>query len=223
MSDSSQPKPSTDSKQVLAEYLRENDWTKELNYKIWVTKGARFCASHRYEKISEASTRSITFLSAYLIIIGLAPVFVPSIANTIPTSVLGLSSVGISILVLAYSLLESSRKYGLKAHLYHDCAIQLSKLYDSLRQTKELDEDSTKRAAALRQITQDYERTLERFENHAPIDYDVFKSQKPDYFRLSRFDRWRIGVRRYYHSAFRYHVLIVLPPLTIIILALIIR
>ncbi|SKB02087.1 hypothetical protein SAMN02745166_03538 [Prosthecobacter debontii] len=208
----------TDSKQVLASYLQENDWSKELNYKLWVTKGSRFCAAQRLEKISDASTTAITFLTAYLIIIGLVPVFMPSVNEKVPPSLLGLSSVGISILVLAYSLLESSRRYALRSYLYHDCAIQVGKLYDALRQAKELEEDSTKRASAIRQITQDYERTLDRYENHTPIDYDIFKTQKPDYFKLSFRERWGTYLRAYYQTTFKYHLLIVLPPITVVAL-----
>ena len=202
------------SKTVLAGYLRDNDWEKELNYKLWVTKGARFCAAERYNKIDDASTKALTFLSAYLIIIGLIPTFLPSVSSKVPPPLLGVSTVGISILLLVYSLIESSRKYALRAHRYHDCALRVGRLYDALRQAKELEAVRTKDAEISR-ITKKYERTLQLFENHSPIDYDLFQTQKPDYFNLTWKKRIAIKFAVYYHTTFQYHLLIVVPPVAV--------
>jgi hypothetical protein len=206
-----------DSKATLASYLHENDWEKELNYKMWVTKGARFCASHRLNSINDASTKALTFLSAYLIIIGLVPTFLPTVNDKVPPELIGLSTVGISILVLVYSLIESSRRYSLRAHLYHDCALRIGRLYDALRQAKTVQSGDAK-AEEIKRITSDYERTLDLFENHSPIDYAIFQTQKPDYFKLSRRKSFFIRVNAYYHATFRYHLLILLPPTVVAIL-----
>jgi hypothetical protein len=53
------------------------------------------------------------------------------------------------------------------------------------------------------------------FENHDDIDYAVAQSQKPEYFKLSRFDRWWITMRAYFASNLHYHLLIVLPPVVV--------
>lgn len=205
------------SKEALAGYLRDNDWEKELNYKLWVTKGARFCAAQRLNAINDASTKALTFLTAYLIIIGLVPTFIPTVSQKVPSPILGISTVGISILVLVYSLIESSRRYALRAHLYHDCALRIGRLYDALRQAKSIEPKDAK-IVELHRLTGEYERTLEMFENHTPIDYDIFQTQKPDYFKLP----WRkvlaIRVGAYYHTTFRYHLLIVLPPAAVALL-----
>ena len=208
-----------ESKATLAGYLRDNDWEKELNYKLWVTKGARFCAAKRLLEMDDASTKSLTFLSAYLIIIGLFPVYFPSLNEKLPSQLLGLSTVGISILVLVYSLIESTRKYALKSRLYHDCALKIGRLYDALRQAKGIDSERTK-DSELERITKKYERTLAVCENHEPIDFDLFQTQKPEYFKLSRFKTFVIKARSYYHSSFRYHAMIIIPPLLILILSL---
>lgn len=211
------PEPIDTSKEALAGYLRDNDWEKELNYKLWVTKGARFCAAQRYDTLNDASTKALTFLSAYLIIIGLVPTFIPAVNEKMPPSLLGVSIVGISILVLVYSLIESSRQYGLRAHLYHDCALKIGRLYDALRQAKGIEPQEAK-AAALQRITKKYERTLEHFENHSPIDYAIFQTQKPDYFKLSEQQTRSIRLSAYYQTSFRYHLIIVLPPVFVALL-----
>ncbi len=211
------PEPADTSKEALAGYLRDNDWEKELNYKLWVTKGARFCAAQRYGAVSDASTKALTFLSAYLIIIGLVPTFTPSVSQKVPSPLLGISTVGISILVLVYSLIESSRRYSLRAHLYHDCALRIGRLYDALRQAKSIEPKEAKEEE-LRRITKKYERTLEHFENHAPVDYAIFQTQKPDYFNLSWHRTLYIRLNAYYHTGFWYHLLIVLPPVIMALL-----
>ncbi len=53
----------------------DKDFSVELNFKLWSTKGARFVASHRMKIINRLSSYSIGFLSAYLIILGLLSVF----------------------------------------------------------------------------------------------------------------------------------------------------
>lgn len=211
------PEPIDNSKETLAGYLQDNDWEKELNYKLWVTKGARFCAAQRLNAVNDASTKALTLLSAYLIIIGLMPTFVPTVNYKIPSSILGISTVGISILVLAYSLIESSRRYALRAHLYHDCALRIGRLYDALRRAKNLESRDIKENE-LQRITKKYERTLELFENHLPIDYAIFQTQKPDYFKPPWHKTLAIRSNAYYNTTFRYHLLIVLPPLIIALL-----
>ncbi|MBE2286821.1 MAG: hypothetical protein IAE77_25410 [Prosthecobacter sp.] len=47
-----------------------------MNYKLWITKGARFNAAIRCEEKDHAATWTNALLSCYLIIIGLIP-FVP--------------------------------------------------------------------------------------------------------------------------------------------------
>lgn len=214
--------PADTSKKALADYLRDNDWEKELNYKLWVTKGARFCAAQRYGAVSDASTKALTFLSAYLIIIGLVPTFIPAVSQKVPPPLLGISTVGISILVLVYNLIESSRRYSLRSHLYHDCALRIGRLYDALRQAKSI-ESSQDRERVIQRITKKYERTIEHFENHAPVDYAVFQTQKPDCFNLSRLRTYCIRLNAYYHTGFRYHLLIVLPPVFVVLLYIFLR
>lgn len=61
---------SNELKTTSGQMYLDKDFSVELNYKFWTTKGARFIASHRLKTINKLSSYSIGFLSAYLIILG---------------------------------------------------------------------------------------------------------------------------------------------------------
>ena len=205
-------------KPTLPPYLQNNDWEEELNFKLWVTKGARFCADKRLLRLHTLSSLATSFLSAYLIIVSLLPLYVPSVSAKMPSNALPLLTTGISILLLVYTLIESSKDYKLRAHFFHQCALKVSRLYNELRRLKE-EEDKGRKKEALRSISERYDEVLELYENHEPIDYDIFQTQKPEYFHLSRPHVWWRHVRYYAVVQFRYHLVIVLPPALIAYIA----
>ena len=49
-------------KKCIPEYLKDNNFEVELNYKLWVTKGARFKASERCEAKYQSFRASIRLL-----------------------------------------------------------------------------------------------------------------------------------------------------------------
>lgn len=55
-------------KKYIPEYLKDNNFEVELNYKLWVTKGARFKASERCEELDARYNRIVGWVSSYLII-----------------------------------------------------------------------------------------------------------------------------------------------------------
>ena len=60
-------------KKKIPPYLKDNDFLIELNYKLWVTKGARFKASERCEELDRRSARLVGWLSAYMIMFSVLP------------------------------------------------------------------------------------------------------------------------------------------------------
>lgn len=204
-------------KPTLPPYLQNNDWEEELNFKLWVTKGARFCADKRLLRLHTLSALATSFLSAYLIIVSLLPLYVPSVSDNLPNNALPLLTTGISILLLVYTLIESSKDFKLRAHQFHQCALKISKLYNELRQLK--GEEASAKKAGMRSISTRYDEVLEIYENHDAIDYDIFQTQKPEYFHLSRLQVWSRHLRYYGVVQFRYHLVIVIPPALIAYLA----
>ena len=206
-------------KPTLPPYLQNNNWEEELNFKIWVTKGARFCADKRLLRLHTLSASATSFLSAYLIIVSLMPLYLPSVFGKLPNNALPLLITGISILLLVYTIIESSKDFKLRAYKYHECALKISRLYNELRQLK-TELDAEKKKTGLGEISVRYDDIIGHFENHDPIDYDIFQTQKPEYFYLSRLQIcWR-HIRYYAQVQFGYHLVIVVPPALVAFLVL---
>ncbi|GAB2612123.1 hypothetical protein GCM10026987_07210 [Belliella aquatica] len=124
------------------DYL-DKTYLEELNYKIWSTKGARFHASQRLLKISQLSNLCTSLFSVYLIALGLLSVYNVYNSTFISTNTLAYSTTCLSILLLVFTQTENSKDYNKKANEFHKCALELSKLYNSLRIFKTLNENLT--------------------------------------------------------------------------------
>lgn len=170
-------------------YLTKNSWEHELNYKLWITKGARFAAARRCESMDSSGLWATTILSAYLIIVGLIPYIPHPMFKGVSPELLGFGTTALSIILMAVTLLISVRQYPLQAKSFHECSLEIGVLYDRLRQAKEIANEDEKRAQ-IASVTRDYEKILPNYANHLPIDRDMFETQKPGYFKLSW---WRIS------------------------------
>lgn len=211
---SAKMKQTPDSPSQIPSYLQHNSWEQELNFKLWVTKGARFCADKRLKAEYHLSRLSLNFLSAYLIVIGILPVFLTALDFSPSIIYVSLVTTTVSVILLAFGLIESSKCHELRAYHFHACGIKIARLYDRLRQAKEIGDSDTKRRE-LAEITREYEFVLDSYENHDPLDYDSFKIQKPDYFELSPKDI-RLIKRKYYRNVkLVYHFILFAPPFVV--------
>ncbi len=194
------------------QYL-DKDFSVELNFKLWTTKGARFAACDRLKTLNKLSSYSIGMLSAYLVIIGLLSVFRLKLSLQISNDELAFASTGLSILILVFSQLESANEYRLKAEKYHDCALEISELYNKLRyiKTSNLSSEEINRQAY--DLSVDYSIALKKYENHKPIDYRVFQTTKAEYFQMKWIEKRKILSQRYIETKLLYHFLIVAPLL----------
>ena len=193
----------------------DKDFSVELNFKFWTTKGARFVASHRLKSINKLSSYSLGFLSAYLIILGLLSVFEIGPELLISTKHFALISTSLSILILVFSQLEGSNDYRLRAEKFHDCALEISELYNKLRylKTSSMEQDEINKLSG--DLSVEYSSVLKKYENHIYIDFLMFQTIKNDYFKLNWLNIRIIKLRYYWSTQFLYHVLIILPPILI--------
>jgi len=198
-------------------YLNK-DFSVELNYKFWTTKGARFTASSRLNKINKLSSYSIGFLSGYMIIIGLLSVFKLNNDQLISSDQLGFITTGLSILILVFSQLESANDYALKADKYHNCALEIGELYNKLRYLKTNLKNEEEINSLAQELSIEYGNLLKKYENHEPIDFEYFKTSKNDYFKLSKFKVFEIHCEYYLRTKFLYHFLIIAPAIIIFFL-----
>ncbi|WP_412560826.1 SLATT domain-containing protein [Winogradskyella sp. MIT101101] len=196
------------------QYL-DKDFSVELNFKFWTTKGARFVASHRLKSINKLSSYSLGFLSAYLIILGLLSVFEIGPELLISTKHFALISTSLSILILVFSQLEGSNDYRLRAEKFHDCALEISELYNKLRylKTSSMKQDEINKLSE--DLSNEYSNVLKKYENHKYIDFLMFQTTKNDYFKLNWLNIGIIKLRYYWSTQFLYHILIVIPPILI--------
>lgn len=202
-------------KDTLPRYLKENSWIKELNHKLWITKGARFEANNRLKQKAFLSNIAISFISSYLIIINLVPLFFANLSMSI--EIVGFFTTALSILLLVFSQIESSNEYKLNAHHYHSCALEISNLYNDLRIVKEIENDDEKEKK-LNEITEQYKEVLKRYDNHEPIDTNMFKSQKLDYYELNSMFSFLTKLKFYFLVKFKYHFIIFSPPILFFII-----
>ena len=201
------------------QHYLDKDFSTELNYKFWTTKGARFLASHRLKTINKLSLYSLGFLSAYLIILGLLSIFEVGNGLLYTTKYLSLISISISILILIFSQLEGSNDYRLRAEKFHDCALEISELYNKLRciKTSSIDQENINKLSE--DLSIKYSDILKKYENHKYIDFLMFQTTKKGYFKLNPTNIIIIKLRYYFSTQLLYHILIILPPILIYWLA----
>ena len=164
-------------KELLPQYLRDNNFTIELNYKLWVTKGSRFKAAERCERQNDRYTKIIAFVSAYMIIINvinLCKIPILTIGDNYITTI----TIGFSLILLVASQFLYASNYAVQAKDYHYCALEISNIYDKLRISKKQEDID------IQNLTELYEKTLSKYKNHLPIDYEIFKTTKSEYFRM---------------------------------------
>jgi len=202
----------------------EKSFLEELNYKIWSTKGARFKADKRLKTKAKLSTITLAIISAYLIIASLISVY--NLRNGNDGNIINYAITALSILLLVVSQFENSQEYKLNARVFHDCGLELSKLYNELRFFKTLNKNpsdfETKRFSE--SLSERYQAVLKNYQNHSPIDYDIFQISNLDYFdKISDSEIKKIK-RRYNWGVYGWYVtMIILTPIIIIGIEIIIN
>ncbi|MEN8187590.1 MAG: SLATT domain-containing protein [Bacteroidota bacterium] len=208
---------SKNEKRTSKDYL-DKTFLEELNYKIWSTKGARFNANKRLINISRLSNLSTSMLSIYLIAVGLLSVYNIYSSNVINENLIAYSITCLSIVLLIFVQIENAKQFDLRAKEFHNCGLELSVLYNKLRIFKTLKTNPTKynRQIFATETSEEYQRILERYENHNSIDHQIFKTTNPDYHELEWYYVLMIKIGYYFRTAFIYHLLIIIPPVIII-------
>lgn len=196
-------------KSKIAPYLQK-DFGVELNYKLWTTKGARFIASERNKVLDNLSSMTVGYLSAYLIIINLVNIYDLPYLSKLTSNELGFTITAISVLILIFSQFENAKKFAIKSANFHQCSLDIGELYSELRMIKTF--NTVKNAdGKIKLISEKYDIILNKNENHSPIDFHLFKTTKPPYFGLNKFDVFWINIRAYITIKFKYHLMIYGP------------
>lgn len=203
------------------EHLKK-DFSAELNYKLWVTKGARFYAAKRLQKKNSLSIYTIGFLSSYIIIINLFT-FLPNLSlYHFAPEVLTIITISLSILVLVFSQIEALNSYSLKAEKIHSCAKEIGKLYNEWRYYKTCAKDSANINDKILDIKDRYEIILDKYDNHEDVDTHLFKANHNDYFEFPKSYVRKAYFDYYLKVYFTYHFLIFSPIIAILVYVMIV-
>jgi hypothetical protein len=73
--------------------------------------------------------------------------------------------------------------------------------------------DKEEKRKKLIMISEEYSNILHRYENHSPIDFDMFKASKPEYHKLGKIDTYKILIQYFIRVKFQYYLLIGLLPI----------
>lgn len=199
-------------KSLLPAYLQNNDFTVELNYKLWVTKGSRFKAAERCKIQNDRYTKIIAYVSVYMIIINVINICkIPRL--TIDDNYVTTITIGFSIILLVASQFIYAENYSVQAYQFHSCALDISKIYNQLRIAKTQEETN------INDLTVQYESILSRCENHTEIDYNIFKTTKPTYFNLNTWDVVRIKIAFFVKCNLLYYFSMIGVPALYVLLA----
>nr|WP_200985060.1 SLATT domain-containing protein [Rhizobium rhizogenes]QCL09292.1 hypothetical protein pC5.7b_425 [Rhizobium rhizogenes] len=137
------------------------------------TKGVRFNASKRIEESEMKTTRNTAYASVAVVVVTLLPVFFPM--GQLLENAIALTTVALSIFILASSLLQSAHAGQVKADQFQRCALEVNSLRRELSSAPE--------TADLAGYTARYDEILRRYNiNHDRVDYDRYRLEHPDEF-----------------------------------------
>lgn len=204
----------TDKQKSYTDYL-DKTFLEELNYKVWSTKGSRFNASTRLHQTAKLSNLCSNLLSVYLIALSLLSVYDIYDEASVNRNTIAYSITCLSVLLLVFRQIEKAKEFKVRAIEYHNCGLELSRIYNDLRIYKTLSKENIekeKKDFAV-SITDKYQAILEKYTNHLSIDIDLFKTRNAKYHKLSDWDVFKIKVRHFRKTDLIYYVLILLPPI----------
>jgi SMODS and SLOG-associating 2TM effector domain family 5 len=96
-----------------------------------------------------------------------------------------------SVLILAVSLIQYSNDDAVNSEQHHRCGLEINELRGQLQAMQESISEEN-----LREFARRYSHILDKYSvNHDLVDYDRYRLDHPDMFKLSLFEKLLISVR----------------------------
>lgn len=179
-----------------------NRWYKRL----WETKGSRFIAAKRFERIDRFSSISLFLVSSYLLCINLL-ILLPDRPALFSEENITFFTISASIILLVISIYIPSRNYREIANKFHNCARDINVVYDKIclmrcNSTSMTIDDITK-------VSDEYNHILMKYDiNHDKLDYSMFRCNHWEDYKIKA---WYI-YKPYIFTVFfiRYYIIYVL-------------
>ena len=206
--------------------IQLNEFIKELDYKMWTTRGCRYNADRRLKKKSTLSLATISFLSIYVLVLSLIPFFSLFNLSTNNREYISFFSVVLSIFILVLSLLEASKEYSIKAERLYSCANSINCLMGDLKLALSTIDDNDRLEIEIKRIHDEYHRLINCYkENHESVDFEAFKLEHKKIekiingekiyigeFEIGRGHEFVIHLKRISHFLI-YYIFILGPPI----------
>lgn len=150
-----------------------NELARRRLGRMYSTKGARFEAARRHKITARSSTIAIIILSTYLFAIS---VFLLTFKDQIQNgmeSILKSISLIMSFFVVAFSLLQSSKRHDLRSEMFLKCAQAIDEIWTKLDREASL---GSVTAENIKHHDDEYQRIITNFpDNHSDFDYQIFR------------------------------------------------
>jgi len=187
-----------------------------LAFKMWSTKGARFVADERCKKTYKLSNFTIAFLSFEVIAISIYSL-TGNFDSIVETKIITAWTLILSILFLVLSIFENAKNYNVKAKDYHNCGLEIGKVYSKLKMILATNGDKDfNDLNVLNPLQEEYDKILDKYENHEEVDYAQYKNNKKIDFKISKYDVFKNKVIIYFNTKLLYHFLIIIVPIILI-------
>lgn len=141
----------------------------ELIRKMRITAGCRFRAAQRLEENEQKQTKLSAYASSGVIIITILPNFFD--LHQFIISLIGITTVGLSIIILVSTLIQFGASQSSKAVLFHRCAMDVKDVqYRLISRPPSME--------SLKEASDQYSRVLKSYPiNHDQSDYDHYKKE----------------------------------------------
>jgi len=196
-----------------------NEQVKRWYKKVWMTRGARFNAFRRYEKLHSISNLSISLLTAYVIILNLF-VYIDTDNKVLSDNNITILTIVFSTITLVIGLEISSRNYKTKAIRFHDCGIELANIYNQL--SKHFDSNSEVTQDVFDNLIEEYNSIIAKYAfNHSEDDLIKFKIQNESEFEgdgIDFFFKAWFRLKVFFKSELIYYVMMILPPVLLMMI-----
>lgn len=151
-----------------------------LKGRLWKTRGSRFVARERLRATNTISITTVTMLSVYVVISSVVLLAFSDDLNDLNEKWLNVTNIGLSILIIVFSLIEASRDHLGAAETMSNSALAIGRIYGEL--SAKID-GRTLDVEGLLKMEADYADVLRESRlNHSTLDYFAFKLQKPKDF-----------------------------------------
>lgn len=115
-------------------------------------------------------------------------------------------------MILAISIIISSKNYKLRASKFHECGREIDKIYNKICIWKSIEFEPSE--SDLQEISEDYCRILDKYENHKLIDYQLFQANNLTEYKNIKSKKWfwfRIKSLFYMYTIGIYALIICFP------------